>query len=250
MGWIDGRVVARRAWTETHLSLSIEAPLPAFVAGQFVRLGLEIDGEVVGRPYSLVNPPGAALLEVYFDVVPQGPLSPRLARLQPGDALKVGSAAFGFLVLAELPQGRDLWLLASGTGIGPFVSMLESPPAWQGFANLRLVHGVRHASELAYRERLLALEAAHPGRFRYLPFVSREPCAFALEGRIPAAIADGRLQARAGLAFDPRHARVMLCGNPAMVADTMATLAEAGFSRHRRRAPGQVLVEEYWSGAP
>ncbi|MCB1956218.1 MAG: ferredoxin--NADP reductase [Rhodocyclaceae bacterium] len=247
MGWIEGRVAARRAWTETHISLGIEADLPVFEPGQFVRLGLDIDGETVGRPYSLVNPPGAGLLEVYFDVVPGGPLSPRLAALAPGDRLRVGSAPYGFMVLSELPEGRDLWLLATGTGVGPFVSILESQAAWGRFENLRLVHGVRRASELAYRDRLLAMEERHGGRFRYLPFVTREACDFALPGRIPAAIGDGRLAAWAGLPLDPRHARLMLCGNPGMVAGALEALAPAGFRRHRRREPGQILLEEYWS---
>ncbi|MCB1888394.1 MAG: ferredoxin--NADP reductase [Rhodocyclaceae bacterium] len=247
MGWIDGRVVTRRAWTESLVSLGIEAALPAFEPGQFVRLGLAVDGEIVGRPYSLVNAPGPGPLEVVFDVVPGGPLSPRLAALQPGDAVQVGSAAYGFMVLSEMPEGRDLWLIATGTGVGPFVSILESEAAWQRFENLRLVHGVRHASERVYRDRLLAIEARRGGRFRTLSFVSREACEDAQAGRIPAAIADGRLAASAGLALDPRHARLMLCGNPGLVRDAQAALAPAGFRRHRRREPGQILVEEYWS---
>ncbi len=247
MAWIDGCVVTRRDWTASLVSLGIEAGLPAFEPGQFVRLGLEIDGVRVGRPYSLVNPPGAGPLEVVFDIVPGGPLSPRLAALQPGDTVHVGAEAFGFMVLSEMPEGRDLWLLATGTGVGPFVSILESEAAWQRFENLRLVHGVRHAEERIYRDRLMALEASHGGRFRYLSCVTREPCDDALTGRIPAAIADGRLAACAGLALDPRHSRLMLCGNPGMVGDTLAVLSKGGFRRHRRREPGEILTEAYWS---
>ncbi len=247
MGWLNGRVSTRQAWTESHISLGIEAPLPAFEAGQFVRLGLEVDGEIVGRPYSLVNPPGAAPLEVYFDVVPQGPLSTRLASLAPGDEILVGSSPYGFLVLSQMPDGRDLWLIASGTGIGPFVSILESEAAWQRFENLRLVHGVRREAELAYRARLQEIERRRGERFRYLPFLSRQVKDFALTGRIPAAIGDGRLQAAAGLEIDPAVSRVMLCGNPGMVDGALQALAAAGLCRHRRREPGQVLLEEYWS---
>ncbi len=247
MGWLNGKVSSRRAWTETHISLGIEAPLPAFEAGQFVRLGLEVDGEIVGRPYSLVNPPHMPPLEIYFDIVPQGPLSPRLAALSPGDEILVGSSPYGFLVLSQMPEGRDLWLIASGTGVGPFVSILESEAAWQRFENLRLVHGVRREAELAYRDRLQAIERGRGGRFRYLPFLSREEKDFALAGRIPAAIRDGRLQAAAGLEFDPALSRVMLCGNPGLVTDSLQVLAAAGFARHRRREPGQILLEEYWS---
>ncbi|MCB1906627.1 MAG: ferredoxin--NADP reductase [Rhodocyclaceae bacterium] len=247
MGWTQGTVVERKAWTERHISLRIDASFGNFQPGQFVRLGLEVDGEIVGRPYSLVNAPADPLLEIYFDVVPTGPLSPRLAALAPGDRVLVGTAAYGFLVLSEMPAGSELWLIASGTGIGPFVSIVGDGTLWRHYDHLRLVHGVRHAAELAYAERLQAVTAPAGKGCRYLPLLSRESRAGTLSGRIPAAIADSRLQRAAGLSFDPARSRVMLCGNPAMVEDTMAALAAYGLGRHRRRSPGQILIEEYWS---
>ena len=246
MDWIEGRIVERRDWTAAHHSLRFEAPLAAFEAGQFVRLGLDIDGERVGRPYSLVNPPSDPILEVYFDRVPEGPLSPRLARLQVGDSLFLGARAFGFLVLSELPEGRDLWLIATGTGIGPFLSILRCDEAWQGFENIRLVQAVRHRAELAYGDVVDGLQRRHGDRFRHLPFVSREACDDALSGRVPAAIADGRLQARAGLEFSAEDSRVMLCGNPGMVTEATSALGEFGLKRNRRNEPGQICQENYW----
>ena len=246
MKWLDGRVVARKAWTEHHFSLSIEADLPPFEAGQFVRLGLDVDGQVVGRPYSLVNPPDAEMLEIYFDIVPGGPLSTHLSVLDAGDPISVGEHANGFLVLSEVPDGRDLWLIASGTGVGPFLSMLRTPTLWQRFENVRLVYAVRHARELAYPEVVADIEREHGERFRFIPFVSRESCDFALSGRIPAAIAEGRLQERAGLAFSAEVSRVMLCGNPGMVEDATEVLKTLGLAKHRRKEPGQILTENYW----
>ena len=247
MGWTQGTVVDRKAWTDRHISLRIEASIGSFQPGQFIRLGLEVDGEIVGRPYSLVNAPDDPLLEVYFDVVPTGPLSPRLAALARGDRLRVGTAAYGFLTLSEMPAGSELWLIASGTGVGPFVSMVSDGGLWRHCDQLRLVHGVRHAAELAYAGRLQALEPPAGKSFAYVPMLSRESSDAALSGRIPAAIDDGRLQLAAGLGFDQARSRVMLCGNPGMVADTMTALAAFGLARHRRREPGQILIEEYWS---
>ncbi len=246
MDWIEGRVLGRHDWTEHHHSLRIEAPLPEFEAGQFVRLGLEIDGALVGRPYSLVNPPREPTLEVYFDVVPGGPLSPRLARLDAGAAISLGARAHGFLVLSQVPEGRDLWLMASGTGIGPFLSILRTDEAWQRFENVRLVQAVRLAHDLAYAETIAAIAARHGTRFRHLPFVSREACDFAMPGRIPAALASGALQAKAELEIGADASRVMLCGNPGMVADTTSALAAFGLVRHRRGEDGQICQENYW----
>ena len=129
--WIEGRVAARRAWTDTLYSLEVDAPALTFVAGQFARLALPAPpGEkepMIGRPYSFVNPPGAPHHEFYFNVVPGGPLSPRLAALNPGDARWRGPRANGFFSIPEVPAADALWCLSTGTGIGPFLSILRTP---------------------------------------------------------------------------------------------------------------------------
>ncbi len=109
-----------------------------FEAGQFVRIALDIDGERVARPFSMVNAPGGGPLEFYGIVVPEGPLSPRLARLEAGDTLFVASNPAGFLVLSEVPAADTLWLMSTGTGIAPFVSMLRAGTPWQKFRNVVL----------------------------------------------------------------------------------------------------------------
>src|ERR1039457_5753490 len=120
--WITGHVVGNRQWSERLYSLRVDAEIEPFVAGQFIKLGLQIGGEIVGRPYSLVNPPHERPLEFYFIALPDGPLSPALAALQPGDEILVAPHANGFLILAEIPQARHLWLISTGTGIGPSLS--------------------------------------------------------------------------------------------------------------------------------
>jgi ferredoxin--NADP+ reductase len=238
--WHEGRVVENRHWTENLFSLKVEnAPL-SFEAGQFVRIALDIEGERVARPFSFVNPPADPVHEFYGIVVPQGPLSPRLARLAAGDTLYVARNPAGFLVLSEVPDAGTLWLVSTGTGIAPFLSMLRTETPWKRFGKVVLVHAVRQARELVYQDVLSRL----PG-LRYVSFVSREGHPGALAGRIPAAIRDGRLEAAAQARLDERS-HVMLCGNPDMLKDAQAALAERGLRKHRRRTPGHITVESFW----
>ncbi|MDX1375448.1 MAG: ferredoxin--NADP reductase [Burkholderiales bacterium] len=244
--WLEGRVLENRHWTEALFSLRVEAPQLAFEAGQFVKIALDVDGERVARPFSFVNPPADAVLEFYGVIVPDGPLSPRLARLGAGEALHVATNPSGFLVLSEVPDAQTLWLMSTGTGIAPFLSILADEAVWQRFASVVLVHAVRRAAELTYRERLDALGARVGERLRVVSMVSREAARGALAGRIPAAIADGRLAAAAGRALSVAGSQVMLCGNPAMIRDASEALKALGMRKHRRRSPGQITVETFW----
>ena len=244
--WVEGTVVAQRHWGGLLYSLQVDAELAPFRAGQFTKLALAVDGEMVGRPYSFVNAPAARPHEFYYVVLPEHPLTPRLCRLEAGDAIYLAPQPAGFLTLAEVPPGEHLWLLATGTALGPFLSVLGSEAPWRRFRRVVLVHAVRRTEELAYQDRIASLLAQHAAQFVFVPVVSREHTAFALRGRIPQAIEDGRLEAKAGLKLDAQISRVMICGNPEMVADTVHALERRGLKKHRRRDPGQISVENYW----
>lgn len=244
--WLKGTVVENRHWTPHLFSLRVEAPALAFEAGQFVRIALDIAGERVARPFSFVNPPQDPVQEYYGIVVPEGLLSPRLEKLVAGDTLHVATNPSGFLVLAEVPEAEVLWLMATGTGLAPFLSILRTEALWQRYARVVLVHAVRRAEELVYRELVDAVAAARPGRLARVDFVSRERHPGAFEGRIPAAITDGRLEAAAGAPLEPGRAQVMLCGNPEMVRDAVAALGAKGLKKHRRRSPGNITTEAFW----
>jgi ferredoxin--NADP+ reductase len=244
--WLDAEVIENRHWTDTLFSLRVRTSPLKFEAGQFVRIALDVDGQRVARPFSFVNPPQDPLLEFYGVVVPEGPLSPRLERLAAGDRLYVAPNPAGFLVLSEVPQDAEsLWLMATGTGIAPFLSMLRTEALWTRFREVILVHAVRHASELVYQELIREIRDAKPA-LRSVTFVSREPHPASLAGRIPAAIADGRLERAARAALSPDGSHVMLCGNPAMLRDARAALIARGLRKHRRHTPGHIAVESFW----
>jgi len=244
--WAEGSVVASRRWTERLYSLQVDAELARFQAGQFVKLALAVDGEMVARPYSFVNAPAERPHEFYYVLLPEGPLTPRLAALEAGDAIYLAPQAAGFLTLEEVPQGEHLWLLATGTALGPFLSILKTEAPWRRYRRVVLVHAVREARELAYQDQVQALLSHYAGQFTFVPFVSREQTDFALSGRIAEAIADGRLEARAQTVISSAASQVMICGNPEMVTATAHTLQERGLKKHRRRDPGQISVENYW----
>lgn len=223
-----------------------------FAAGQFARLGLRADnGEYIWRAYSMVSAPYDEYLEFYSIVVPEGAFTTRLDGCRVGDRIWVDKTSYGFLTIDRFVGGQDLWMLASGTGLAPFLSMLQDPLTWSSFERIVLVHSVREANELAYRETIGGLPehplvGAHANRLRYLPVVTRQPHAGALPDRMTRLIEDGRLEATAGVALVPETARVMVCGNPQMVDDLRAILRTRGFRTSRRGLPGQMAFENYW----
>jgi ferredoxin--NADP+ reductase len=247
--WHAARVVENRHWTDALFSLRVEGAPLSFEAGQFVRIALDgregDPGSRIARPFSFVNPPQEKTHEFYGIVVPEGLLSPRLGALVPGDVLYVARNPAGFLVLSEVPDADVLWLIATGTGIAPFLSILRTEAPWQRFKTVVLVHAVRHAKELVYRDLVEEVAGNRGGQFRSVTLMSREAHAGSLAGRIPAAIADGRLEASAGARLDEK-AHAMLCGNPDMLRDAQAVLAARGMRKHRRRTPGHVSVESFW----
>lgn len=246
MAWITARVTSRQEWAEGLVTLALDASVPAFVPGQFVNLALELGGELVKRPYSLASAIGAPA-EFYLTLLPHGTFTPSLFALDVGAPLLMEDRANGFFTLEHVPPARDAWLIGTGTGLGPFISMLRSPELWQRFEHIVVVHGVRENAHLGYRGELSKLVAAQPGKLRYVPVVSREaPGPAALAGRVTTQLESGGLEAHAGLPIGADHSHVLLCGNPDMI-DEMELLLEArGLRRHRKRNPGHYTIERYW----
>ena len=235
-------------WTHNLWSLRIDRPDGfRFQPGHYTKLGLPAgDEHAVWRPYSIVSAPDDPLLEFLIVLIPGGAFSDRLAAIGPGQNVMLESAVFGFFLEPQLAAGDTLWMLATGTGLGPYVSLLRTPGALDRYRHVVLAHSVRLAAELAYRDELESCVAASGGRLRYLPVVTREPGASALSGRLPQLIADGTLQQQADATLDPASSRVMVCGNPGFTADMRGLLNERGFQPCRRGMSGTMLFEKYW----
>lgn len=244
--WIPAKVITNRHWNHDLFSLVLEANIEPFKAGQFTKLGLEIDGKMIQRAYSFVNPPSGNQIEIYATRVADGLLSPRLHALEAGDEVFISARANGYFTLNEIPDSDHLWLLATGTAIGPYLSILREPTVWKRFRKVILSHAVRFSADLSYQAEINQLKERYPDQLIVQPFVSREPAPPALPGRIPQAIADGMLERHVGLTLDPEHSQLMLCGNPEMVKDTRAALEARGFRKNLRRQPGHITMEHYW----
>ncbi|HAR56067.1 MAG TPA: ferredoxin--NADP(+) reductase [Idiomarina baltica] len=243
--WISGKVVENFQWSDSVFSLRVITESFDFKAGQFVRLGLNVGGEQVLRAYSVASAPQESILDFVIAKVEGGLLSPLLAELKPGDEVNLTQPAGGFFTLDEVPDGDDLWMLSTGTGIGPFISMLRTEQPWRRFKRIVIVQGVREAQDLTYREFINECQQRYPGQLVYQPIVSREALPEALAGRIPDLIASNELQEACGVHFNERS-QVMLCGNPDMIQASREQLKALGLEKNTRRKPGQVTSENYW----
>ncbi|WP_147200329.1 ferredoxin--NADP(+) reductase [Pantoea sp. MBD-2R] len=245
--WVNARIKQVHDWTDSLFSITVNAPIDPFIAGQFAKLALEIDGERVQRAYSYVNAPSDENLEFYLVTVPEGKLSPRLHALQPGQELMITKEAAGFFVLDEIPECKTLWMLATGTAIGPYLSILQEGVGLDRFDHIVLVHAARYAQDLSYLPLMQQLQQRYNGKLRIQTVVSREEATGSLTGRVPALIENGELEAAVGLPMTAEESHIMLCGNPQMVRDTQQLLKETrGMRKHLKRKPGHMTSEHYW----
>ncbi|WP_342063300.1 ferredoxin--NADP reductase [Acinetobacter pittii] len=244
------KVLSVHRWTPTLFSFTITRPAHfKFTAGQFARIGLKVGEELVVRAYSVVSSPFDETLEFFSIVVPDGAFTSNLQHLKVGDELYLEKIPYGYLTLAryQQPLPHDLWLLATGTGLAPFLSMLQDFDTWSKYQKINLVYSVRTAAELAYVDRIQEIAETfgegHNG-FKFIPIITRDPSA-PLHERLPILIENGELEKSAGIELNPATSHVMLCGNPQMVDDTKEALKRRGLTMNRR-GEGNIAVENYW----
>lgn len=248
--YFEARVLSVRHWTDRLFSFTTTRDDSfRFQSGQFVMLGMEVDGRPLMRAYSIASSPYDEALEFFSIKVPDGPLTSRLQHIEAGDALLVGRKATGTLLMQNLLPGRSLYLLASGTGLAPFLSIVRDPEVYERFEHVVLVHSCRQVADLAYRD-LIEKELGSDEylgemvrtRLVYYPTVTREP--FLHQGRIPSLIETGRLSLDIGLPpLGIEHDCCMVCGSPAMLADTRALLESRGFSEGSMSRLGSYVIE-------
>ncbi|MBP2605437.1 ferredoxin--NADP reductase [Acinetobacter calcoaceticus] len=244
------KVLSVHRWTPTLFSFTMTRPAHfKFTAGQFARIGLKVGEELVVRAYSVVSSPFDETLEFFSIVVPDGAFTSNLQHLKVGDELYLEKIPYGYLTLAryQQPLPHDLWLLATGTGLAPFLSMLQDFETWSKYQKINLVYSVRTAAELAYVDRIQEIAETfgegHVG-FKFISIITRDPSA-QLHDRLPVLIENGELEKVAGIELSPATSHVMLCGNPQMVDDTKEALKRRGLTMNRR-GEGNIAVENYW----
>jgi ferredoxin--NADP+ reductase len=245
MKWTPGVITHKTVWAHGLFTLAIQAPeVSHFEPGQFLQLGIDQPDGHLHRPYSVASPHGPTL-EFFIVLVEDGRLTPHLWKMDVGDSIDISAKAAGSFTLSHCPDASVLWLIATGTGLAPYIAMLRTPAPWDRYQKIVVVHGARHACDLAYQPELANHKHQYGHRFDYLPVVSREVVQGALNGRITTCITDGTLESAAHVQFTADSC-VMMCGNPDMLDETEALLGERGLKRHKSKEPGQIVVERYW----
>lgn len=244
--WAQGRISNTIHWTPNLFSLQIDADIHSFEAGQYTLLGLDIDGQRIAEPYSILSAPGENPLEFFFYTRLEGDLSTSLSRLRVGDRIWVQDPPDGDFSIKRVSPADTLWLLATGTGVAPFVSILKTDTPWQNFRHVVLVYAARYLDDLRYTEVFEDLKLRHPDRFTFLPFISREAVPDMTQGHITESLRDGSLEEMAGHTLLPDDSRIMLCGNPGMIRDVVERLHERGFRDSDGLGGGELTYESYW----
>ena len=248
--FLEETILSVHHWTDRLFSFTTTRdPTLRFSNGHFTMIGLKVDGKNLLRAYSIVSANYEEHLEFLSIKVPDGPLTSRLQHIQVGDKIVVGRKPTGTLLIDYLLPGKNLYLLGSGTGLAPFLSVARDPDTYERFEKVIVVHGVREVQELAYHDYLSTGLQQHEflgemvsKQMLYYPTVTRE--AFEHQGRITDLIASDQLTADLGLpALDPATDRVMICGSPGLNKDMRAILDARGFTEGSTTTPGDYVVE-------
>ena len=252
--WTTGKITKKQVWTEGLFTISVKIDgVKPFVPGQFLHLALPGGAnpdkpdqpQRINRPYSVASPFGPEL-EFFIVLVPDGQLTPKLWALEEGDTVEVSDAGAGRFTLNKAPDADALWLIATGTGLAPYIAMLRTDQAWESYEKIVLVHGVRHHRDLAYTEELDWFQKKFPQRFKFVQSLTREEADGCLHGRIPNLFEDGQIEKSVGWKCTVDTSTVMLCGNPAMLDSMEEMLGKRDMKKHRSKSPGQIVLERYW----
>jgi ferredoxin/flavodoxin---NADP+ reductase len=243
-------VLSVHHWTDTLFSFTTTRnPSFRFRSGEFTMIGLSLGEKPLLRAYSVASANYEDTLEFFSIKVPDGPLTSRLQHLRKGDEIIVSRKATGTLVIDNLQDGRNLYLIGTGTGLAPFLSVVKDPATYERFEKVVLLHGCRRVAELAYGEMITKklpnddlIGELVRNQLIYYPTVTRDP--FRNRGRITDLMASGKLFSDAGVEpLQPEQDRVMICGSPALVHDTRALLLGKGFVEGNHGESGQFVVE-------
>ena len=241
MPYSEQQVISKQNWSDNIFSFRTTKPEDfQFKNGQFVTLGLRSDNKLIPRAYSIVSSNDDSNLEFLSIVVPDGPLTSKLVLIEEGSLVYINSKSTGSLTLDHVKPGRHLYMIATGTGIAPFISLIRGKDAFNRFEKVILVHSVRHVNGLVFRDEL---ESMQNDNFKYVPTVTREP--FRNTQRGSDLFLSGELTSGLKLASpDPKLDRVLICGNPGMNQDLSNSLLEKGWTMTNFKGLGNFSIEQ------
>lgn len=254
----EQEVLTVKHWTDSYFSFTTTRPSTfRFTSGEFVMIGLNVDGKVISRAYSVASPSWADELEFFSIKVPDGPLTSKLQLIKPGDKVLIGAKSVGTLVMHALKPGKRLHLLGTGTGLAPWLSIVQDPETYELFETIRLDHTVRQEADLAYKHFLevgitqhefigpMALE-----KFHYTPAVTRSTSAplGGVKGRVTDRIKSGHYEKWNNLTLNPEEDRIMICGSMSFNKELVEILTERGFTEGAISHPGDFVIERAFVG--
>ncbi|MFT8229758.1 MAG: FAD-binding oxidoreductase [Enterobacterales bacterium] len=245
--WIKGKILKIIYWNDRLFSIFIKADVAPFIAGQFTKLKLNISDKIMQRAYSYVNAPINKNLEFYISLVNNGKFSNALYKLKPGNSILISKYSKGVFIIKEIPRCENLWMFATGTGIGPYLSILEEINNLDKFDTIILVHAVSFYKDLSYLPKMLRLKDKYNKKLHIQTIISRENINGSLYGYIPNLIENGTLEKKLNIQIKCTNSHIMLCGNPNMIKNTLNILkTKKNMKKHFINNKGHITSEQYW----
>ncbi|WP_343155138.1 FAD-binding oxidoreductase [Buchnera aphidicola (Kurisakia onigurumii)] len=247
---INAKITKIKKWSEKLFSIRLKSSINNFIPGQFNRIVMKYDDskETIQRAYSYVNPPNNKNIEFYIVLIPNGKLTTKLYQLKKNDILQIYKNSFGFFTIEEIPTCENIWMIATGTAIGPYLSILQyKKNINKKFKKIILIYAVRYYKDLNYLKLLNKLKKKYKGKLYIQIILSREKKINTLYGRIPFLLQEKIIEKKIGVFINKDNTHIMLCGNPNMVKQTNKILVEKYFlKKNLRREPGNITIEHYW----
>ncbi|VAX76895.1 ferredoxin--NADP(+) reductase [Buchnera aphidicola] len=245
--WLKANIINLKKWKNNLFTLILQAPINSFIAGQFTKLSfINKKNKRIQRAYSFINTPTDKNLEFYILLINNGQLTPKLYNIYDHD-LFISKNSFGFFTLSELPKKENLWMMATGTALGPYFSILRNGNVLKKFKKIIFIYAVKYYIDLNYINLFQEIKEKYRKNITIRIILSQEKKKEYLYGRIPNLIASGELEESAQEFLDAEKSHVMLCGNPQMIKDTQKILfSMKNMRKHFRRKSGHITSENYW----
>lgn len=245
--WIEAKIKKIKIWTVHLFSIILEAPILPFYAGQFAKLRIKHKKKYINRVYSYVNEPKDKKLEFCIRLIPKGKMTNQLYHLLPGDSVLITKQSNGFFTMFEIPKCKHLWMIATGTAIGPFCSILQDESELYKIKKIIILYAVSYVTELIYLPLIKKIKKKYKNRIIIQTIISREKHNKSITGRIPILLKNKKIEEKIKYFINPNETHIMLCGNPTMVKDTQHFLIKyKKLKKHFRREPGNISIENYW----